>query len=476
MSTEAIASNTPPLKISGLGSGLKTEEIINAIIGSERQPVVRLTEEEAIQAAQERTLRSLQGSLQQLSFSAGELSSPTLFATNQAATSSEPAKVSATVSSGAGVGGYEVNVTKLANSAQRTFTFKSPEAEDKITIDGHETTLKAGGSISELVNAINADSESTVYAAAVNSETLVLSDRETGARSEGYIAVSDTAEALTEREGTARAGQNAEYTIDGVAGTSKTNKLTEAIPGVTLTLNAVTTVSGPVTIDVSPPEPNVSKIVEQVKSFVSQYNTALESMEKETSTKPSTNIQYAAESGEGTLFGDFELTSLMGSMREAIYAPVEGLPAEMSSLASIGVNTGAPSGESHYSQSAVEGKLTIEEAKLEEAIRKDPEGVKSMLASWGTSFQKIAQCVRRTGRHDLEQSRRRRIGRHLLGRQVTAMNEMLAIRKQSLEAQYVALENVMAQMKSQSSWLAGQIASLPSMSAGSTSTSTSSGG
>lgn len=472
MSTEAIGSNAPPLKFTGLGSGLKTEEIIDALIGAERQPVIRMTEEEAIQAAQERALRSLQGSLQQLSFSAGELSSATLFATSQSVSSSEPAKVGASVSSGAGVGGYEVNVTKLANSAQRTFTFKSPEAEDTITIDGRETTLKAGGSIGELVNAINANSESTVYAAAVNGETLILSERETGAQSEGYIAVSDTAGALTEKVGAARPGQNAEYTIDGVAGTSKTNKLTEAIPGVTLTLSAVTTVSGPVTIDVSPPEPDVSKIVEQVKSFVSQYNTTLESLEKETSTKPSTNIQFAAESGEGTLFGDFELTSLIGSMREAVYTPAEGLPEEMSSLASIGVSTGAASGESHYSQSAVEGKLTIEDAKLEEAIRKDPEGVQSMLSSWGASFQKTLNAYAEPGGTISGRIEGDEAGVSYLGRQVTTMNEMLAIRRQSLEAQYVALESVMSRMKSQSSWLAGQIASLPSVSSSSTSTTT----
>lgn len=473
MSTQSIGSATaPPLKISGLGSGLKTEEIISALMGVERRPVLRMTEEEAIQATQKRALQSLQSSLQQLSFSASELSSPTLFQTSQSVTSSEPSKVGATVGTGAGVGGYEVNVTQLANSAQRTFTFKSPEAEDTITIDGHEVHLAAGASIKELVNAINSNSEATVYAAAVNSETLVLSDRETGNHGSSFIEVSDPGGTLVEQEGKAREGQNAEYTIDGVAGTSTSNTLSEAIPGVTLTLNAVTTVSGPVTIDVSPPEANRSAIKSQVQAFVKQYNSVVEAVERETSTKPPAELQAAAESGEGTLFGDTELTGMLNAMRQAIYTPVEGLPAEMSSLEGIGVSTGAASGSSHYSQSAVEGKLTIDEAKLEEALKTNPEGVEKMLQSWGSKFEKLVGAYAEPGGTLEARISSDESNVTYIAGQITALNEMLAIRQQNLEAQYVALETVISQAKTQGSWLSGQIAALPSTSSSSSSTAT----
>lgn len=471
MSTAPISGSTaPPIKISGLASGLKTEEIINALMGVERQPVLRMTEEEAVQAAQKRALQSLQSAMQQLSFSASELTSPTLFQTSQAVTSSEPSKVGASLTgSGAGVGGYEVNVTKLANSAQRTYTFTSPEAEDTVTIDGHEFKVEAGQSISELANSINSNSEATVYAAAVNSETLVLSDRETGNQGSSFIEVSDPGGTLVEQEGKAREGQNAQYTIDGVAGESTSNTLTEAIPGVTLTLNAVTTVSGPVTIDVNPPEANPSAIKAQVQAFVKQYNSVVELVQQETTTKPPASLQAAAESGSGTLFGDTELVGMLDSMRQAIYTPIEGLPAEMSSLASIGVSTGAASGSSHYSQSAVEGKLTIDEAKLEEAIKSNPEGVEEMLQGWAGSFQTLTSSYGEPGGGTLAsriESDESSVS--YIGSQIATMNEMLAIRQQNLEAQYVALEQVISQAKSQGNWLAGQVASLSS---GSTSTS-----
>ncbi len=94
-------------------------------------------------------------------------------------------------SSGAGIGGHEVEVTQLANSAQRTFTFTSPTAEDTLTIDGHSYTVKAGESAKELASTINSDSTATVYAAVLEGGTLVLSNRATGNTGAEFIKVSD---------------------------------------------------------------------------------------------------------------------------------------------------------------------------------------------------------------------------------------------------------------------------------------------
>ena len=103
---------------------------------------------------------------------------------------------------------------------------------------------------------------------------MVLSTRETGAKA-GFIAVTDPGGTLVEQAGLAKEGQNAEYTIDGVAGSSASNKLTSAIPGVTLELKALTTTTGPVTVDVQPPGPSVSGIVTQVQAFVTLYNSTI---------------------------------------------------------------------------------------------------------------------------------------------------------------------------------------------------------
>src|SRR5580704_1223716 len=356
-----------PISISGLASGLDTSSIISELMTVERAPVTRLTgEQEKVQGEQQQ-LQSVQSSLQQLSFSASEFSLPSLFETSQTVTSSEPTRVSATTSSGAGIGGHEVEVTQLANSAQRTFTFTSPAAEDTLTIDGHSYAVKAGEGAKELASAINSDSTATVYAAVLEGGTLVLSNRATGNTGAEFIKVSDPGGALIEQAGTAKEGKNAEYTADGVAGTSASNIVTNAIAGVTLTLNGLTT-TGPVTIDVKPPGASVSAVESQVQAFIKLYNSTVEAIQKQLTTKPLSKPKTVAEYGTGSLFGDFELESVLSSMRQSMYESIAGLPVEMSSPADIGIGTGAASGGGSTSQASIEGQLTLNSTKLKEAI------------------------------------------------------------------------------------------------------------
>ena len=116
---------------------------------------------------------------------------------------------------GAGVGGYQVAVTQLANSAQRTFTYTPPASADTITIDGHSTQIAAGATIQDFVNAINQDSGATVYAAATDGSTVVLSDRATGDTGSNFIQVTDPGGALVEQTALAKEGKNAEFSVDG---------------------------------------------------------------------------------------------------------------------------------------------------------------------------------------------------------------------------------------------------------------------
>ena len=52
----------------------------------------------------------------------------------------------------------------------------------------------------------------------------------------------------------------------------------------------------------------------------------------------------------------------------------------------------------------------------------------------------------------------------ILNDQVTAYDTRLAIRRQNLERQFTNLETALSKLKNQSSWLAGQIANLPTVS------------
>lgn len=460
MSTSSLGvSSSPhaPITISGLASGLETTKIIAALMGAEREPVVHLSNEEAKLQAEQGQLQSIQSSLQQLAYSASEFSLPSLYESSQSVTSNEPARVSATTTSGAGVGGYEVEVTQLANSAQRTFTFASPAGEQSITIDGETFTLTAGENAKELASAINNNGKATVFAAVLEGEAIVLSNRATGSTGGEFIKV--TGAALTEKAGTAKEGKDAEFTVDGVAGTSSSNTATNAIAGVTLTLGGLTP-SGPVTIDVQAPGPNVSAVEAQVESFVKTYNATVEAIQMQLSTKPIAKAQSASEYSVGILFGDVELTSTVDSMREVMYEPIAGLEAEMSSPEDIGISTGAPTGGGVSSQSSLEGLLTVDPTKLSEAVKANPAGVQKMLEQWSQNLQGMINNVAAPG--GALEARANGDGTQIsqLTIQINTMNELLAHREKSLQATYAALEGVISRNSTQSAWLTQQQESL----------------
>jgi flagellar hook-associated protein 2 len=458
--TASIGSGAgAPLNITGLESGLNTSEIITALLAVERQPITHLTNQETTLEGQREALQSIQGSLGKLAFAAQELGSPTLFHDTQTVSSSNTNQVTATSSSGAAIGGYELEVTQLANSAQRTFTFASPASAETLTIDGQEISVAAGASIQTLANTINSDSKATVYAAAINGETLVLSTRATGA-SEEFIKVSSPGGGLTEQAGLAKAGRNAEYSVDGVAASSTTNTVSSAVPGVTLDLLALTTTTGPVTIDVQAPAPSASAITSQVQSFVSLYNSTIGAIQKQLNTKPPTSPETAAELKTGTLFGDFDLSSVLSGMRESIYEPIAEQPAELSSLAAIGISTGAPSGTATYSQSSVEGQLQLNTAQLEAAVQSNPAGVQQMLQTWAKSFEGAVNTVAGPGGSLELRVNGDNTQTSEMASRITTMNELLSVRQKTLEEEYEAMEKAIAKSKAEGEYLTQQLAEL----------------
>lgn len=461
MSTSGVSigsSSGAPLTVTGLGSGLDTSSIISALMAAERGPVNHLTSAQTKVQAQQTALKGIQASLQALAFSVSEFTLPSLFESSQAVTSSEPLRVSAATTSGAGVGGYEVEVTQLANSAQRTFTFTSPAEEDTVTIDGQEYTLKAEASAKELASKINSSNTSTVYAAALENGTIVLSSRATGNTGTEFILLSDTAGALAEVTGTAKEGKDAEFTVDGVAGTSSSNNVTTAIAGVTLSLEGLTP-NGPVTIDVQAPGPNVAKVEAQVQAFIKQYNATVEEIEQQINTKPLSKPQVAGEYAVGILFGNQELTNLLSTMRRTMYEPIVGLSAEMSSPGDIGVTTGAPTGAT-ATHASIEGLLTLSPTKLAEAVHSDPSGASKMLQQWSQGLESVVNgagavggAIDATVSGDASQITR-------LSHQISNMNEMLAVREKALQATFAQLEAVISQNTAQGNFLASQVEGL----------------
>src|ERR1700759_3675736 len=143
-------SNTQ--QVTGLASGLDTDQIIQEEMSIYQQPVTNLQNQQSGLTAMNKQLTSIQSELQTLSADALAVGDPTLFETPQSVGSSDPTRVTATSATGAGVGGYQVSISQLANSAQATYGFTSPTSDDNITVNGRPYTINAAESIQDFVD------------------------------------------------------------------------------------------------------------------------------------------------------------------------------------------------------------------------------------------------------------------------------------------------------------------------------------
>ena len=455
---------TPLINIGGLASGLDTNAIVEQMMQIERVPRTKLDNKASLVTARQNLLQDFQSRLRAVEAAARDLRSATLWSQSQTVTSGDPARVGAVIGTGAGVGGYQVEVSQLANSAQRTYAFAPPAAAGTITIDGHDTAVAADATIDDLISAINGDADAAVWAAKTDAGTLVLSSRRTGDTGAGFIAVTDGTGALTEDVARAKPGRDALFTVDGVAGRSSTNETSSAIPGVRLTLSGVTTVSGPVTVTVGAPGADAATIEGKLRAFVDVYNSTVDAIRAKLTERTVPNPANAVERQKGLLHGDTMLTGLLSRMRQLVYEPIGGLPAGMDSLADLGISTGSASAT--VSRDALAGRLTLDTAKLSSALASDPDGVEALLAGvdgvggWARGFEALVHEVSTTGgtlstRIDGAGSELKR-----LQASMASMDQRLELREQALRAQFTAMEAALAASQSQGQWLAGQLAAL----------------
>jgi flagellar hook-associated protein 2 len=434
------------ITISGLGSSLDTESIIEGLMKVERLPQSRLERRQGQVKARETALQGILGKLNEVGSALQALRSPTLWSDVQKVSSSSTA-VSAELAGGAGPGGYQVEVTQLARAAQRTYEFTPAEAPASITVGGQTIELKAGATLADAVAAINSNHETGVSAVAVGGR-LVLSSRTTGAAS----TVSASGGGLVEEAAKARAGQDTLYSVDGVAGSSATNVLTEAIPGVTLTVSALT--NGPATIGVGEPAPDTAAIATKVKTFVSAYNAAVELIQAKVGEETVKDPKTQEEANRGVLFGDGALNSLLSGMRQAL---------SESGLGALGVSTGAPSAAVTATSASVRGLLTFEESKLTALLKEDPVAAKEAISGTNgfvTALEPMVEAATKPGGGISERISAATNEAAQLRDQMTKLEERLTRREEQLHAQFVAMETALAKSKSETEWLAGQLKGL----------------
>lgn len=163
-------------------------------------------------------------------------------------------------------------------------------------------------------------------------------------------------------------GTNASYKINGGATQySTTNDVSNAVPGVSLTLKQVTT--APATVQVAG---NSSVLAERMQAFVSQFNSTMGLI--------ATSTKFAEKGQSGSLLGDSTLLALQSTLRSLVGTPATGNTSSINSLASIGLNFGAVG-----SAAGAANTLSFDAAKFNAAMQTDPEGVVRLLTKFAAS-------------------------------------------------------------------------------------------
>ena len=461
-----MATTGSTQSISGLASNLDTSTIVDQLMAIERQPQTRLKTQVSISAARKTVLSDIQTRLKNLQLAAEDLKSVTLWANKQSVDVNDTTKASVTLTGPAGTGSYQLNVSQLARGSQRWYSYTSPSSDDTITFsNGHTTTITAGSDIDAAVLAVNSDANAPVYASAVTdaqsgTKYLVFSSRTTGATASAFTA---SASSLVEDGSRAVAGLDSNYSIDGGAvKTSSTNVVTDAIPGASITLKGVTTISGPVTVTVGAPAPDNANVTAKVKAFVDQYNSTLDFIRSKLDEKKVVNPQTTADQQKGLLNGDTMLEGILSQLRISMtnaYAP--GNPTTLDQMNEIGVSTGSAFGT--LNQDAIEGKLVFDSTAFASALASDPTSVKNLLSGTSGFGQAIDDLLAPTlqaggtmeSRLSSEDAKQK-----TLNDQIAQMDVLLQKKQDTLKAQFTAMETALQQSQAQGQWLAGQLAGL----------------
>jgi flagellar hook-associated protein 2 len=561
-------STTDPtnLGMSGLASGIDTSTIIQQLMQINQIPQNQLKLQQSKMQARASALTSLKTELQNLRDKADAIRSQTLFTPTQSVDSSDSTKITATRSSGAGVGGTQVEVARLANSQQRTYAY-TPSASNT-TLDfggGKSITVTAGMSIDDLVTTVNAATGLPVYAASItdpnnsSNKLLVLSSKTPGASgdfslgasnstglvedasrarahgatasthtfdytadpsnpstitiagidvpiaanasiddvvqavngaSTGVTATKDTNGRLQLTSNTTGSGSdfttsstqlsefgsgtagvdstlnnlNAQYRVDGGAWQYATsNSVSDAIPGLTLTFKAITT--SPVTVTVGSPAPDKAAIKSAIHDFVNLYNANMADIKAKLEEKPVINATNATDAAKGLFFADSTLMGIRDRLRTAITSPIGSDPT-LNLLSQIGISTGSTTGSGTLNQDALDGKLVVDDDKLDDMLDSNPDGVKNLLGAtlgkdgFAQAIDNVLNPSVQTGGSFDTLVNQTNTQISDLTDQIANWDNRLSDMQDRLKQQFNAMELALSQNQTQGQWLAGQIASL----------------
>lgn len=411
------------MSILGIGSGIDLNEVLDQLEAVEKN---RLTPIKAQQKAVNNKISGfgkLKSALSTFNSATAKLQKKELFQARFA--SGNDNYFTTNVNSKAQLGNYAVSVEQLAtahsvatnaindktsalgnDNETRTLTIEQANGQKlNITLGKDDTSLESIANAINQAKVINEDgstSETTVNATIVRSGTdsyqLVITSKETGEQQAitsissdddklnsliGFNANQADSSAMSE---VAKA-QDAKFSFNGITINSSSNTVKEVIPGVDITLKAVTTTAQNLTISA-----DNDKAQEALKEWVDAFNQLQSTISSLTQFTAGDANSDELNNSNGPLIGDSTLRNIDQSIR-SIFS--KGQTGELSVLAQIGINMDS------------NGKLVIKENELEKALKENSEAVAILFTGDGETtgianevFAKVSSFIDNDGMID----------------------------------------------------------------------------
>lgn len=476
--------------ITGIGSGIKIDEIVSALVNAERAPKTnQLDRLEKTTVARISAMGSLSSALNTFKTAVDSLNNPSLFS-SRTASSSNTSALKVTAASTAPAGNYNVQVKQLASSSK--VALQSVAGGTGATFNSGSLTISTGSSsfgvdittgnntLAGMRDAINEAGKNSGVSATIITDAsgarLVLSSTKSGAGNDLQVVASENgvtsgANALTTQTftptvdpgnsdaflkpnsttgtgGVITKAQSAKISIDGLELVRDTNRVEDALEGVTLDLAAVQsasdladgkTISVTVGVDKGAVKSNLQK-------FVDAYNALVGTTSQLTAVVPVDGGNPVT----GPLLGDSSIRNVLSGIRsEMVKITSEG---GVRALADLGITT------------QKDGKLKLDDAKLTKTLDSDFQQVGGYLTGDSGLMGRLSKSVGAyVGSDGVLKQRTDALQATKVS--VDEQRKALSIRVESLQArlyaQYNAMDSLVGRLQKTSESLASQLASLP---------------
>lgn len=432
------------MSVDGLASGLNTTELISQLMQMERIPQTQLQNR---MASVNKVITALQGvntRAASLTTAAEKLADPKTW-TALAGSSSDDSVAIATKEGvvASSVTLESVKVAAAHSVATDTITWPPPDGVDPgsatITVKRGDTTVLSvtpdTGDPREIAAAIN-EQKAGITATALQVEPgkyrLQLTATETGAANAFTVEGLGTTSVV-------RQARDAEISLGGgLVVKSASNTFTDLIPGTTITVSKDT---ANVVVEVKNDTKGIS---DAASAFASSLNIVLQDI-KSQSRAP---VSGDSTSSAGVLLGNSTIRGLTQSLLSAASGMV-GEGTEAVTVASLGLEITRG------------GEVTFDEKKFAELLTEKPELAQKLTTALADRVGEVADGASNPTDGSLTQLISNRQGTvRDLTTQIENWDRRLDVRESALRRQYSALEVALSNMNSQSSWLAGQLASL----------------